>query len=102
MTILTEEERRAIVESGPVWLANGLRAQFAGIKIPESCGVSSCMPGFYACSWETAQEVVSRPDRRFTRTDFVWKTGNAWLGVPPRREDFQTDEDYARYTGEKR
>jgi hypothetical protein len=93
---MTEDERRAIVESGPVFLADGLRANLAGIKIPHACGVSSARPGFYECSWETAAEVVSRPDRRFRSTDFIWRSGSAWLGYTPGPDRFQTPEDYER------
>jgi len=93
---MNEEQRRALVEGGPVWLSNGLRASFVGWKHPDTAGVHSARPGFWACSWETAAEVAARPDRRFTRTDFVWRTGDGWLGLMPERDDFQTAEDYER------
>jgi hypothetical protein len=94
--MLSEDERRAIVGDGTVWLANGLRASLAGIKNPDYATVTSAKPGFWACSWDTAKAVVERPDRRFTSLDFVWRTGNAWLGVTPGPDDFQTVEDYER------
>jgi hypothetical protein len=93
---MDEDQRRAIVESGPVYLSDGLRANLAGIKIPHACGVSSARPGFWECSWETAADVVQRPDRRFRSTDFIWRSGNGWLGVMPGPDDFQTAEDYER------
>jgi hypothetical protein len=93
---MTEDERRAIVESGPVYLVDGLRAQFVGIKIPEAAGVSSARAGFWCCSWETAADVAARPDRRFTPMDSLWRSGNAWLGVTPGPDDYQTPEDYER------
>ena len=94
---LTEDERRAIVESGPVYLANGRRAHFAGILNPISCGVVSGEPGCWACSWETAKDVAARPDRRFGMFDVLWQTGSGWLGVTPRPDDFQTPADYAAW-----
>lgn len=90
---MTEEERKAIVEGGAVYLHDGLRATFAGWKIPDYCGVSSARPGFWACTWEKAKEVLERPDRRF-RPFEMWKTRDLWLGYTPSREDFQTEEDY--------
>jgi hypothetical protein len=94
---MTEDERKAIVESGPVFLQDGLRAQLAGWGNPEGvCSVSSARPGFWCCSWETAAEVVKRDDRRFRFTDYVWRTGHGWLGVTPGPDDFQTPEDYER------
>lgn len=92
---IDEAERERIVKSGPVYLANGLRATLAGYKFPDGCGVTSALPGFWECSWETAQEVVSRPDRRFLPSDRIWKTGSAWLGCRPGPGNFQTPEDYA-------
>jgi hypothetical protein len=95
--MLTEDERRAIVESGKVYLSDGLRAQFAGIKDPVYCGVHSAREGFWACSWETAQAVSQRSDRRFGPMDIVWRTGYGWFGcLPAPRSDWQTDEDYER------
>ncbi|MEI8164942.1 MAG: hypothetical protein WCG26_01125 [Chloroflexales bacterium] len=94
---MTEDERRAIVVSGPVWLADGLRATIVGIMTPWHAGVSSVRPGFWACSWETAAEVVARPDRRFLPSDHVWKTRDGWLGLTPRPTDFQTPADYAAW-----
>lgn len=93
---MNEQERRAIVESGPVYLANGLRASLAGIMNPDYCTVSSAQPGFWACAWETAKAVCERPDRRFIWSDFLWRVGGGWLGVAPRPEDYQTPEDFAR------
>lgn len=91
---IDEDERRRIVESGPVYLANGMRATLAGWKDPFNCGVTSALPGFYACSWETAQAAVARPDRRFLPSDRVWLERYGWLGITPRLRDFQTSEDY--------
>lgn len=101
MTNLTEDQRRAIVESGPVYLADGLKAGFDGWRWDNACGVHSARPGSWACSWETAADVASRPDRRFTFGDFIWKTGNAWLGYTPGPEDYQTPEDYTRAMGQR-
>lgn len=95
--IIDEEERRRIVESGPVYLANGLRATLSGWKQPFHCGVSSALPGFWACSWETARAVVSRPDRRFLHFDYIWLEQRGWLGVTPQPDEFQTPEDYAAW-----
>jgi hypothetical protein len=39
---------------------------------------------------------VSRPDRRFRSTDFIWRSGSAWLGYTPGPDRFQTPEDYER------
>lgn len=90
---MTEMERKELVEdSRPVYMPNGVRANFSGWATPRA-GISGPMPGFWGCSWETAAEVAARPDRRF-KWDEIWPTGNAWLGLPLSREDFQTDEDY--------
>jgi len=62
---MDEAQRKALVESGPVYLADGLRAGFAGYKSADYCGVHSARPGFWACSWDTAAEVAARSDRRF-------------------------------------
>lgn len=97
MSPIDENERRRIVESGPVYLANGLRAKLAGWKDPFSCGVSSALPGFWGCSWETAQAVVAREGRRFVESDRIWPTRAGWLGVLPTPEHFQTPEDYAMW-----
>jgi hypothetical protein len=94
--MMDEATRKAIVESGDVWLADGLRAQFAGWMIDGHCGVPSARPGFWACTWETAAEVCARPDRRFLSTDFLWRTGSGWLGVRPGPEDYQTPADWER------
>ena len=94
--MLSEEERKAIVESGSVWLSDGLRAGFAGWKHEDTCGVHSARPGFWACSWETAKEVCSRPDRRFLPTDAIWRVSYGWLGHEPQPDDYQTAEDYER------
>jgi hypothetical protein len=92
---MTEDERRAIVESGSVYLHDGMRARLAGIKNPNYCSVSSAYPGFWACTWECAAEVVARPDRRFARLE-LHRVGDAWLGcLPAPRSDWQTEEDYA-------
>jgi hypothetical protein len=93
---MSEEERKAIVESGAVYLSDGLRAGFAGIKTPDYCGIHSARPGFWACSWETAKDVSERPDRRFRRSDFIWKTRDGWLGFTPNAADYQTLDDHAR------
>ena len=91
---MTEEQRAAIVNSGPVYLADGLRASLAGWKIEAYCTVSSPRPGLWACTWETAAAVVARPDRRFLPTDDLRQIGHGWLGVTPRPEDYQTPADY--------
>lgn len=93
---MLEEERKAIVEDGCVYLENGLKAKLAGWINPDYCSVHSARAGFWACHWETARDVLSRPNRRFTSWE-VWKTGNAWLGLTPGPDDFQTQEDYDRY-----
>jgi hypothetical protein len=93
---MNEDERRTIVESGPIYLSDGLRAHFAGVKNPDYCSVSSARAGFWACSWETAKDVTERPDRRFQFGDFLFKTGHGWLGVTPTERDYQTPEDYER------
>lgn len=93
---MNEEERRAIVESGPVYLADGLRARLEGFKIEDHCSVFSARPGFWRCSWETAAEVVARPDRRFLPTDALWLSSHAWLGYQPGPEEYQTEADYHR------
>src|SRR4051794_25888804 len=94
--MMDETQRKALVESGPVYLADGLRASFAGWKNADYCGVHSARPGFWACSWETAAEVAARADRRFRSTDHTWKTSNLWLGYTPSAADYQTQEDYER------
>jgi hypothetical protein len=91
---MSEEERQIIVATRPIWLADGLSAGFAGWKNPDCCGVHSARPGFWACSWETAKEVIGRPDRRFLPTDRIWKTGNGWFGLMPSRDDYQTEADW--------
>lgn len=93
---MTEEERKAIVEGGPVYLSNGLCAGFAGWKNPHYCGVHSAKHGFWACSWETARDVLGRVDRRFTSTDGIWCTGYGWLGFQAGPEEYQTTEDWER------
>jgi hypothetical protein len=93
--MLTEAEREAIVKSGRVYLANGLRAGLAGIKIEEYCGVHSAEPGFWRCRWEVAAEVVQRPDRRFKVGEVWCSNPGGWFGcLPAPREDWQTEADY--------
>jgi hypothetical protein len=93
-TMLTEDERRAIVESGSVWTALGCRATLGGIKNPEYCTVTSAYPGFWRCSWDVAAAAVARPDRRFAMFDLSRGSG-AWLGcLPAPRSDWQTEADY--------
>lgn len=93
---MDEQQRKSLVDSGPVYLANGLRARFAGWKHADYCGIHSARPGFWACTWETAAEVAAREDRRFRSTDFMWKTRDLWLGITPGPDDYQTPEDYER------
>lgn len=91
---IDETRRQEIIESGPVYLADGMRATLAGIRNSMYCTVSSLYPGLWACSWPTAAEVVSRPDRRFLSTDIMWRVGEGWLGVTPGPADYQTIADY--------
>ena len=96
---MDEDERRKIAESGHVYLANGVRVRFYGYK-SQSCEIFGPEPGTKMCSWETAREVASRPDRRFLPTDHV-EAGSwpGWGGVYLRRENFQTEKDYKEYSG---
>jgi hypothetical protein len=94
--MMDEAARKAIVESGDVWLADGLRAWFAGRMNPYQCSVISARAGLWACTWETAAAVCARPDRRFLLTDFLWGAVNGWLGVRPGPEDYQTPADWER------
>ncbi len=92
--MLTEQEREAIVKSGRVYLHDGLIASLIGYKIEEYCGVHSARPGFWRCRWETAAEVVMRPDRRFKPGEVWCGNPGGWFGLPLRREEYQSDADY--------
>lgn len=93
--MITEDERRAIVESGPVYLHDGMRATLGGWANPDYCCISSARPGFWGIAWERIAEVVARPDRRLTWLDNMFRTSSAWLGcLPAPRSDWQTEEDY--------
>jgi hypothetical protein len=93
---MNEEQRRAIVENGPmIYLHDGLKTALGGILNPDYCAVTSARPGFWACSWERVAEVQQSESKRFGRFD-LWRTGSAWLGHTPRPEDYQTPGDYER------
>lgn len=93
--MLTEAEREQIVMNGRyVYLDDGVKAFFAGWKIEEYCGVTSAKPGFWRCRWEVAQDVLTRPDRRF-RPGEVWCSNpGGWLGLPLTQEEYLTAADY--------
>lgn len=89
---INEDERRALVESGPMYLHNGCRATLGGIR-NEYCSVFSAYPGFWGVRWETVLE-VAKNGRRFGPLD-LFKTSGAWLGcLPARRSEWQTEADY--------
>lgn len=92
--MLTEDERRAIVQSGPIYLKNGLRATMGGI-MNNMCSITSAEPGFWHISWESAQRITERPDRRMDWLDNMFCAGWGWLGcLPAPRSDWQTEADY--------
>lgn len=91
---MTEEQRRALVESGPIYLHNGLRATLGGWKDPIFCSVTSAQPGFWRIGWDALAAICERPDRRMIWLDSLWRGSAGWLGYTPRRADFHTDADY--------
>lgn len=95
--MLTEAERRAIVESGPIYTSRGMKVHMGGWKNPDYCSVTTCEPGFWMISWECAQRVAARENRRMDWLDNMFRTSNGWLGCTPQPSDFQTPEDYERY-----
>lgn len=93
--MLNETEREQIVKHGRgVYLEDGLRAFLAGWKIEDYCGVSSARPGFWRCSWETARDVLTRPDRRFKAGEVWCSNPGGWFGLPLTVDQFQTEQDY--------
>ena len=93
--MLTEAEREYIIQNGRnVFLHDGLRASLAGWKIEMYCGVHSARPGFWACSWEVARDVLNRSDRRFRDGEVLCTNHGGWFGLPLTRSEYQTEADY--------
>jgi hypothetical protein len=92
--MLSEEERKAIVESGPIYLKDGMRATLGGWKNPYMCSITSALPGFWHMSWETVKAITERPNRRQEWHENMFNAGWGWLGYTPQPNDYQTPEDY--------
>jgi hypothetical protein len=89
--MFSEEERQAMLDRGPFWLPNGLRATLVEVN-EDTCIVQNKSLYLYHTTWRQVQQVSRSSLRRF-----YWNQLQAveqQEHTEPTSEDFQTSFDY--------